>query len=215
MSTPSKTHFVTLHRPLRAAHLPTGPNPQIATANQPASESTTVDNENELVVRMLEQLNEQLREMESARNESLAILNQIAIELAVTIAGKVLFQQIQIDQFPVAEMVREMLEEVDRSEPVTVFLNPLDLRQLQHECQAENAKLDEFEQVNWMASPDLPRGSTFLGNEKTGLFYDAATQLGEIQQSLMEMLYDAKNERRKTGQGSSDLRRFPDRRTSG
>lgn len=224
MSTSSKTHVVTLRQPLRNARLSNAEqttednsaHPSVAGMNQPTLNETT-DNidENKLVVRMLGQLNDQLRQRESQHSQSLAMLNQIAIELAITIAGKVLFQQIQADQFPVAEMVSEMLDEVDQSEQVTVFLHPLDLKLLQRKCQADDAKLVGIEQVNWIASPDLPRGSARLGNEKTGLFYDAATQLGEIRQSLMEMLYDARNERRKTGQDSSDLRRFPDRRTSG
>ncbi|MGI9516415.1 MAG: FliH/SctL family protein [Pirellulaceae bacterium] len=167
------------------------------------------------VADLLEQLNEQIGQLMSGRRESIAVLHQVAIDLAVAIAGRILFTRIEADEFPLAQMIDELLNHVDAHESVTVLLNPQDHELLQQLDTSETGGHAVFEQVNWLASPDLPRGAARLDASSFALFYDPTIQLGEIRQSLLEILHEAEIERRQTGLPGQGLRRFPERRASG
>ena len=163
----------------------------------------------------LEQIIEQLTQLSSGRSESIAVLHQLAIELAVTIAGKILFGKIEADEYPLSEMINELLLHVDAHDAATVLLNPLDLELLQQVKSSDDSVRTVPDHVTWLPSPDLPRGSARLDASSFALFYDPTIQLGEIRQSLLEILHEAEIERRQTGLPGQGLRRFPERRASG
>ena len=209
------THTVRFDQPLRSVHLASAAA-QIAGAVSASGDGiSAVETDANQLAETLEHISEQLSRMHSGRHESIAILHQVAIDLAVAVAGKILFGKIEAGEYPLTEMVSGLLGHTDARDTVTVLLHPDDLECLQLFLAGEQSGNAAFDHVTWLASPDLPRGAARLDASGFALFYDPTIQLGEIRQSLLEILHDSEIERRQTGLAGQGLRRFPERRASG
>lgn len=218
------TFYVTFIKPLKDA-IHVLPEVQQQPSNDPASSPApetanapipAIDQDRQYVLNAVNQMVELTLQMKEQNQLALNTLEQVAIELAIAAAGHVVFQKIQDDQFPIAEIVADFLQGFETTHPLELFVNPQDLRQLHAAKEADEELSAKLEQLKLTADPALPRGSTRLnGDESSGLFFSVATQLSEIRQELMEKLYDAKIERRATKDADSALRRFPDRRATG
>ena len=180
-----------------------------------AQPETALNQDRQFVLNAVKQIVELTEEMANENRQALSTLEQVAIELAIAAAGHVVYQKIQDEQFPIAEIVADFLKGFDVSTPLEVFVHPLDLRQLHAAREADNELSAQLSQLTLTGDPSLPRGSVRLSDDSSGLFFSVATQLSEIRQELMEKLYDAKIERRTIKDADSTLRRFPDRRATG
>lgn len=216
--------YVSFLKPLKDAiqalpaghNLPTNESTSSAVPNDTEATNSAIDQDRQYVVEAINQMVELTQQMKEQNRLALNTLEQVAIELAIAAAGHVVFQKIQDDQFPIAEIVADFLQEFETTHPLELFVNPQDLRQIHAAKESDEALSVSLEQLKLTADPTLPRGSARLnGDESAGLFFSVATQLSEIRQELMEKLYDAKIERRATKDADSALRRFPDRRATG
>ena len=152
-----------------------------------------------------------VQEAEQMRRQSLEEFQQLAVELAVTIAGELVFRAIEADQFDVGGLVAAAVDRLGLDAPLTVTLHPLDLELL------DSAKLDEppvwrTGTLTLHPDPGLPRGHCRASNGATVLLSEFAPRLEEIRDSLLEGLDDAQIERRQSAGVGSALKRFPDRR---
>ncbi len=60
-----------------------------------------------------------------------AEMRQAAVELAIAVAGRVVFDKLQAGDFPIEEMVRQAVARLPAAPAVTVYLHPEDLALLQ------------------------------------------------------------------------------------
>ena len=181
----------------------------------PANQAQSSGSIEKLLTEMFSDLNHQLDELESRRQQSMSELHQVAVEIALAVAGKLTYSQIQTDQFPIDEMVGQMVSQIQSSEPLIVYLNPQDLELLKTKLAASQPKWNSDDRVQFVAEPGFARGHCEIEAAKYCLFYDTAVQIGEIRQAIRESLHEAEIERRQTGQQNSGLRRFPNRRAVG
>lgn len=216
-------HVVLFSRSLRDAILVL-PETPVVSGNRPVSATpasthvqpaSALNQDRQFVLNAVKQIVELTEDMANENRRALSTLEQVAIELAIAAAGHVVFQKIQDEQFPIAEIVADFLKGFDVSTPLEVLVHPLDLRQLHAAREADNELSAQLSQLTLTGDPSLPRGSVRLSDDSSGLFFSVATQLSEIRQELMEKLYDAKIERRTIKDSDSALRRFPDRRATG
>lgn len=186
-----------------------GANPAPPHARHDANDSGAAGN----VANLISELVDRVDELESRRREIADELHHIAVDLAVAVSEKVLLQQLDAGTFPVADMVASMLEQTQWSGPVTVILNPADLKLLEQQLAGTQASLPDSPSV--VADPGFPRGRVHVTAGDQGTFYDTSLQLAEIRQRLLEKLDEAEIERRIPRASDSELRRFPDRRATG
>jgi flagellar biosynthesis/type III secretory pathway protein FliH len=210
-------HF---HKPLRAAQVAGNPaaaqvaprreaTPAVAAAQAPEAASEPP------VTALLNEIAASIEQLEERRRELAAELKFIAVEIGVAAAEKVIGQQVEAGQLPLAAMVDALIEPLGVTGPVTVTLNPADLELVR----SQRAAVPEGEtgQPEWQltAHPQMPRGRCQVTAAERGFFYDTRLQLAEIRQLLWENLNEAENERRVPRGGDSQLRRFPERRATG
>ena len=163
---------------------------------------------------LFSQVHDRIASLEESRRASSRLIHQIAVELAITVTGKILFQAFEENAFPIDAMVSELMKNVDKDERITIHVNPTDWELLQETGSTEKWFTDDS-LIDWRSAPDLGRGAVRMETGRFALLSDSVLQLQEIRQVLMEVLGDAEIERRKTDFGGKSLRRFPDRRTSG
>ncbi|MGD9856567.1 MAG: FliH/SctL family protein [Planctomycetaceae bacterium] len=160
---------------------------------------------------LLESLEQTVLDAEQLRRQSLHEFQQLAVELAVTIAGELLFRAIDADQFHVGGLVAAAVERLGIDAPITIGLHPLDLRLLESEP-VEQPPVWRTGTLILRPDAALPRGHCRATNGATALLSELAPRLEEIRESLWEGLDDAQIERRQAAGIGSGLKRFPDRR---
>ncbi len=107
------------------------------------------------------------------------------VELALTIARKILHREVQIDPHALAGIVRVTLEKLDTGTKVNLYVPPQEAADWRHyfACQMENVPAPEVHD-----DPTIPAGEcrieTSLGSTEVGL----ESQLKEIETGLFDLL---------------------------
>lgn len=152
-----------------------------------------------------------VHDAEQMRRQSLEEFQQLAVELAVIIAGELVFRAIDAEQFDVRGLVSAAVSQLGLDAPLTISLNPQDLQLLESQP-TDEPPLWQTGTVAFRADPSLPRGNCRATNGATVLLSEFAPRLEEIRDLLLEGLDDAQIERRQASGIGSTLKRFPDRR---
>lgn len=160
---------------------------------------------------LLGSLEESVQEAEQIRRQSLAEFQQLAVELAVTIAGELVFRAIDADHFDVGGLVNAAVARLGLDAPLSVAMHPADVQLLKSQ-ETEEPPLWQTGTLSLCPDATLPRGHCRATNGATVLLSEFAPRLEEIRDSLLEGLDDAQIERRKAAGIGSALKRFPDRR---
>lgn len=160
---------------------------------------------------LLSALEESVLEVEQLRRQSLEEFQHLAVELAVVIAGELVFRAIEANEFGVAGLVSAAIQRLGLDAPITITLHPQDLQLLQSQPASEPA-VWRTGPVTLRADAALPRGHCRAASGTTTVLSEWALRLEEIRESLWEGLDDAQVERRQAAGIGSRLRRFPDRR---
>jgi len=110
-------------------------------------------------------------------------VGEVAIELAHAIAAKLIFEQVETDRFPIANLVHEVLARIDSREPAVVRLHPDDL-----------VLLDEFPVIRsggdertlkYVADATLSRGDCKATAGEIKVVYELRHQIEEIRRQLL------------------------------
>lgn len=128
------------------------------------------------------------REWRDEAAQRLAQSRRVAIELALTVAAKLLHQQIADGAFPVEELVRDMLGQLDGEQPVTVRLNPDDLALLGQRLEGRPLVPEGAAEPRLIADPALGRGDCRVEADGRLLLSELAGQLTEIRNQLLRSL---------------------------
>jgi flagellar biosynthesis/type III secretory pathway protein FliH len=164
------------------------------------------------VMTLLESLRTTFEELEQRRRQSLADMQQAAIELAVAIAARIVRTAIDRDQFQVAELAAELVSRLSARGPVVVSLHPADLALLERQLQGRPVPWGADVRVTVHADSTLERGSCRAAAPDLELLSDVQLHVADIREALLESMEDAQTERRQAKAGDRNLRRFPDRR---
>jgi len=157
-------------------------------------------------------IEEQFKEVEDRRRQMLGELQQLAVELAVSIASRLVYDTIDADAFRVDEMVAQMLSRFEASESTEIRLHPEDLQLLKRRVEGKQPPWADQSSYRLVADAKLQRGDCRIESGDFGMLSGVDLQLSEFRNHLMESLDNAQIERRRTQAGDSSLRRFPDRR---
>ncbi len=119
-------------------------------------------------------------------------LQNAAVELALTIATRLLHRMVTADEFPVEAMVRDMAAELVNDTPVTVWLNPDDLKLLERRLGGQQLLSGDAPKL--VADASLERCECRVeGGNGSLILSDPARHLAEIRDDLLRNLADARN----------------------
>ena len=85
------------------------------------------ENERAEIEQVLAAINEAVMEMEQRRRTSIGELQEVAVELAVAVASKVIHETIQTNDFPIEKTVEQLIERCNPRSTISVRLHPQDM----------------------------------------------------------------------------------------
>jgi hypothetical protein len=161
---------------------------------------------------LVETLLHAVEELELRRRGVLGELQQATIELAVAIASKLTYRVIEAGEFAVEKLVQDAVSRLPANGPVSVWLNPEDLKLLQARLSPEEFRALTSDHIRLLPDATVSRTGCRAELPEEGILSDLHLTLGDLHEELMEGLADAQIERRRTQAADRNLRRFPDRR---
>ncbi|HTU90983.1 MAG TPA: FliH/SctL family protein [Gemmataceae bacterium] len=165
-----------LHLPLPPVLSPKPPPPDPAKRER---------EERQAIEQVLEQLRKAADQLAKRYDTMLDEMRQAAIELAVAVAGRVVFDKLQAGEFPVEEMARQARARLPAAPSVTVYLHPDDLALLRRRL-ADKPLLPAREtQLRIEADPSLRRGGCRAEAGEIHVLADLADQLTGLRQHLL------------------------------
>jgi len=161
---------------------------------------------------LLDSIRGTLGQLDERRQQSLAEMQQVALELAVAVASHLVFETIAADQHAVEELIRQAVHNMGLDSVPTVHLHPNDLELLQQRLAREPAAWNT-DQLTLRADASVARGGCRIeAADGRQMVSDISSRLSEIRRHWMEELDDSQIERRSSAGEGRALRRFPDRR---
>lgn len=141
-----------------------------------------------LIETLLARLLDSVHELQSNQQRRLSELQQAAIEIALTIATRLLHRQIIAGEFDIAAMVKDMVGQLGDDVPVTVRLNPEDLALLEKRLEGQPLFPELPNSPKLVADTSLGRGDGRVEGKATTLLSELPGQLTEIREDLMRSL---------------------------
>lgn len=166
----------------------------------------------EQVSSLLKSIEYQLREYEVRRDRSLDELQQLAIELSVTVASHIVGREIDSGQHDVEGLVTSAINHLNPAEKAVVHLHPLDISLLEERIAQSGIQLDDS-RIQLRPDTSVSRGGVQLNSESGRIVMsDVLSRISQVREIWMENLDDAQIERRSASATGGSVRRFPDRR---
>jgi flagellar biosynthesis/type III secretory pathway protein FliH len=214
---------VRFSRPLRAVRIA---DPNAPSHRQTQAESAEAPQLAEQTVKHLEQqsreaerdalqaavagLVEAAGSLTSRQRELLGEMQQAAVELAVAIASRVTYDNLQSDRFAIEDLARSVVGRLQQPGPVEVRLHPDDIALLRRRL--GEGELVTQREIHLIADESLGRGDCVVAAGDVSVASQLEEQLAGIRQHLLRNLSHAQVERRKPLRADRELRRFPNRR---
>jgi hypothetical protein len=132
--------------------------------------------------------------VEQIQHEHTARIGQcrkLAVELAVSIAAKLLHEKVAADQFNLEQMIRDMASEMHDDEVVSVRLNPHDLELLEKRLDGQPL-LSGPSDPTLIPDRTLARGQCRVEGRAGVSLSDLPRQLGQIREDLLRRVADAR-----------------------
>ena len=128
----------------------------------------------------------------SERGERLREWQRAAIELALTIATRVLHEQVESGAFPIEAKVRDMIAQLGEDAAVTIRLNPADLALLGDRLGGQPLSPDHPD-PRFVPDANLGRGDCQVEGRESMLLSDVTRELEEIRDELLRSLKNARS----------------------
>lgn len=138
----------------------------------------------------LEQVRSAVAELHKTSAARVAELQRVAVEMAATIAARLLHDTVTAGEFPIDAKVRDMIAQLGDDEPVAVRLNPADLQLLKQRL-AGDPLLSDRADPRFAADAELSRGSCRVEGRESMLVSDLARELEDIREDLLGSLGNA------------------------
>lgn len=111
-------------------------------------------------------------------------IQRTAIELAHAIASKLVMDRVLSDQFPIENLVREVIERLNTEQPIVVKLHPADLVVWQERVVSQ-AAISFGDRVQVQADASLKRGDCQASSGEVSIVYELRRQIEELRQQLI------------------------------
>jgi flagellar assembly protein FliH len=152
----------------------------------------------------------QLEEATEIRVQNLRELQDLAVEIGIAVASRIVHEAIDANQFNVHALVQQAITACAVHNSGRVWLHPADVAVLRERLAAEPA-------IGWagveiLEDHSLARGGCRVESPDQTVRYEVSAHLAEMRRHLLEGLDDAEIERRQTSGEGQRLRRHPDRR---
>jgi flagellar biosynthesis/type III secretory pathway protein FliH len=131
-------------------------------------------------------------ELHKDRRDRLQEWQRAAVELALTIAARLLHERVAAEEFPVDAKVRDMIAQLGEDVPVSVRLNPADLKLLRDRLGGAPLSPDQ-DDPRFVADPTLDRGAVQVEGRESMLLSDVSRELEEIRDELLRSLGNARS----------------------
>jgi flagellar biosynthesis/type III secretory pathway protein FliH len=169
------------------------PAPRVEPPAPTAPQNTRdADTDREHVEAALEQIRAGVAALREDQAGRLREWQRAAIELALTIATRLLHERIAAGEFPIEARVRDMIAQLEEDAPATVRLNPADLALLESRLGGEPL-LSGRDDPRLVPDPELGRGECRVESRETILLSDLTRELQEIRDELLRSLGNARS----------------------
>jgi len=181
---------------------PVSPSPATATEAIPTAQTTVpadfwkTDLARELkadrtrIEEILGRLQEATAELRKDQTERLRQWQRAAVELAMTIATRLLHERVVSGDFPMEAKVRDMVGQLEDESPVAIRLNPADLQLLESRL-GDEPLLPGRDDPRLVPDPTLARGECRVEGKEAMLLSDVGRELQEIRDELLRSLAHA------------------------
>ncbi|HWG43753.1 MAG TPA: FliH/SctL family protein [Gemmataceae bacterium] len=165
--------------------LPAIPRPE------PAPTLTTPDlaqiarEERAMIEQVLAQLRIAVDKLGTRYDAMTAEMRQAVVELALAVAGRLVFDKLQAGEFPIEEMMRQAIARLPAAPAVTVYLHPDDLALLRQRLMDQPLLPAREPQVRIEADAGLNRGGCRAEAGEIHVLTDLAGELAELRQHLL------------------------------
>ena len=122
----------------------------------------------------------------------LAEWQRAAIELAMTIATRLLHERVLSGDFPMESKVRDMIAQLGDDPAVTVRLHPADLQLLKSRMRG-GPLIPDQEDPKFLPDPALGRGECRVEGQESMLLSEVSRELQEIRDELLRSLGNARS----------------------
>lgn len=139
-------------------------------------------------VNMMTQVIEQLKNYHA---QILADSQKDIAKMAIAIAEKVLHKEIMMDPATVISVVKNALSKVGFKRQFVVHVNPLDLEVLKGASDQIRSVLDNYESLNFKASPQVAPGGCIVQTESGSVDAQIDRQFGEVREAVMNAVEQA------------------------
>ncbi|MGH7168673.1 MAG: FliH/SctL family protein [Gemmataceae bacterium] len=153
---------------------------------RPAPDPAAIQREErQAIEKTLAQLRRAVEQL-GTRYDAMAVeMRQAAVELAIAVAGRVVFDKLQAGDFPIEEMVRQAAARLPAAPAVTVYLHPEDGELLQRRLTDNELSSVRGSEPRFETDPSLRRGSCRAEAGEIHVLADLANQLAELRQQLL------------------------------
>lgn len=138
----------------------------------------------------LQQIQAALRQLREEQNSRIEQWQRAAIELATTMATRLVHERITANDFPIDAKIRDMIAQLTDDVPVVVRLNPADWELLQSRLQqpGNDTLLSGPDAPRFVADPTLDRGECHVEGRESMLLSDITRELQDIRDELLRSL---------------------------
>lgn len=215
MNVPSTTHYVSIMVPRRplgvVLRTSSEASPDGATSetshNRPESSDLSAM---QTLTEALTECSFQLDEASGIRVQNLRELQDLAVEIGIAVASRIVHEAIEAGQFNIRGLVQQAIDACAVHGTGRVWLHPADFAVLQQRLAEEPAT--GWAGIEILEDTSLARGGCRVESPDQAVRYGVSSHLAEMRRHLLEGLDDAEIERRDTSGDGQRLRRHPDRR---
>ena len=131
-------------------------------------------------------------ELRKDQTDRLREWQRAAVELAMTVATRLLHERVLSGDFPMEAKVRDMVAQLEEDSPVAIRLNPADLQLLESRMGNEPL-LPGRDDPRLVPDTTLARGECRVEGKETMLLSDVGRELQEIRDELLRSLAHARS----------------------
>jgi flagellar biosynthesis/type III secretory pathway protein FliH len=192
---PSRPEHDPLPKTPPTQHPPASTAPSTPVAPAPTPDRAALDAELALdrgrIEAVLGEIRTTVAGLRQDRTSRMQELQRAAVELATTIASRLLHERVVAGDFPIDAKVRDMIAQLGADVPVVVRLNPTDLDLLKSRLGGEPLTADR-DDPKFVPDPALTRGACQVEGRESMLLSDVTRELEDIRTDLLRSLDNAR-----------------------
>lgn len=180
-------------RPERAVP-PKSPSVEIkpdAALQQQLQKQMAADRES--IERTLKELGDGLRQLYDLQQRQVSELQQVAVEIAVSMAGRLMMRELDEERFELETMVRGMVEQLGDEQLVSIRMNAADLQLMQQRLGGKPLFPDREWTPKISPDPTVSRGGCVIEGKLQSLVNDPASDLLKMREEILERMNHARS----------------------